>query len=274
MDSGGFARTYGVQLLCRKPPQLELSVMHEALRKHCPHVERLDPDPAATLLAFAHPDHVTELVEGPMPAQTLITETEKPFGQEAAIQQSWSFPQARSVVAQCTDYLLVTDVMASALDYKERLALFQRVLLGTLAVVDCAAIHWLPSQQIVSPEAFLKAMQEGGSAPFFCGASNVRLFNVEGTEDTVMDTLGLAALGLPDLQCHFHDLEVNDVARILPNLAFYLFENGNVIEDGHTVTGTSPEARWRCRRAESLVPPEREVLDIDPGPFAAAGTSL
>jgi hypothetical protein len=176
-------------------------------------------------------------------------------------------------VAQCTGYLLVTDVMASMLNYKERLALFQRVLLGALEVVDCAAIHWMPSQQMVSPQAFVKAMGEGGSAPFFCGACNVRLFNVEGTEDTIMDTLGLAALGLPDLQCHFHDLEANDVAQILYNLAFYLSENGNVMEDGHTVTGTSPEARWRCQREASLVPPEREVLDIDPGPFAAGRLS-
>jgi hypothetical protein len=85
-----------------------------------------------------------------------------------------------------------------------------------------------------------------------------------------MDTLGLAALGLPDLQCHFHGLEVNEVAGLLYNTAWYVFENGDVIEDGQTVDGVDGH-RWRCQHEVALVPPEREVLDINPGPRYAAG---
>lgn len=86
----------------------------------------------------------------------------------------------------------------------------------------------------------------------------------------LMDTLGLAALGLPDLQCHFRSLTPNEVALLLYSLASYVFEHGDVIANGHTVEGIAAGSRWRCRHEVSLVPPEREVIDIDPGdPFAA-----
>jgi hypothetical protein len=86
----------------------------------------------------------------------------------------------------------------------------------------------------------------------------------------VMDSLGLAALGLPDLQCHFRGLDCNAIAGLLHNLGIYLFENGDVIEDGHTIDGIAANQRWRCQHEMSLIGPERAVLDIDPGqPFAA-----
>jgi hypothetical protein len=51
-------------------------------------------------------------------------------------------------------------------------------------------------------------------------------------------------------------------------MARYLFDHGDVIADGHTVQGIGPDApRWRCRYAPALVGPEREVLNIDPGPL-------
>ena len=86
-----------------------------------------------------------------------------------------------------------------------------------------------------------------------------------------MDTLGLAALGLPDLQCHFHGLDCNDVARLLHNLGLYVFENGDIIEDGHTIDGPKPGDKWRCQHEMALVKPERMVLDINPGAPYAAG---
>jgi hypothetical protein len=86
-----------------------------------------------------------------------------------------------------------------------------------------------------------------------------------------MDTLGLGALGLPDLQCRFCLLEPRAVARALYNTAWYLFTEGDVIQDGHTVEGGAPGSRWRCRHEDSLVGPERVVLDLNPGPPYAAG---
>ena len=86
-----------------------------------------------------------------------------------------------------------------------------------------------------------------------------------------MDTLGLHVLGLPDLQCHFTGLDPNGIARILHNTAAYIYEHGDVIDDGHTISGPDGEA-WRCQHEDTLVPPHRLVLDLDPGDPHAAGT--
>ena len=86
-----------------------------------------------------------------------------------------------------------------------------------------------------------------------------------------MDTLGLAALGLPDLQCHFRGLAPEAVAPLLYNTAYYIFEKGDVIDDGHTVEGVTPGERWPCQHEASLVEPRRVVIDLDPGPAHAAG---
>jgi hypothetical protein len=78
--------------------------------------------------------------------------------------------------------------------------------------------------------------------------------------------------GLPDLQCHCHGVELPILARYLRNAATYVFSSGDVIRDGDTVAGLGPGERWRCRHREALVPPERPVIDLDPGVGHAAET--
>lgn len=275
MDTRGFATTYGVELLCATAPSLEKRALAAALRRYCPGAEPLDGDLDSSLLAFVHSDHLVRLEDGAVPAQTLIAASDEPFEStriEGSLQQSWSFPEARAVVAGCTASVIVTDLMSSPLDPRERLDLFQRVLRGALEQIDCEAIHWRPTQVVVSTKAYRQAALEAPAQLFFCGGVNVRLFNVEGSGDRVMDTLGLAALGLPDLQCHFRALDVKDVARVLYDTAWYVFQSGDVIEDGNTVEGVQPGSKWHCQHEEALVEPHRDVLDIDPGRRFAAGS--
>jgi hypothetical protein len=49
-------------------------------------------------------------------------------------------------------------------------------------------------------------------------------FRVHGTEDSLIDSLGLFTLGLPDIQYHFHTLDPNDVSWHAFNAAAYSFE--------------------------------------------------
>jgi hypothetical protein len=87
-----------------------------------------------------------------------------------------------------------------------------------------------------------------------------------------MDTLGLTALGLTDLQIHYRGLEPAAVADLLDSLTRYLCEQGDIIADGHTVQGLAPDQRWRCQHEMSLLEPKRIVIDVNPGPGFAAGT--
>jgi hypothetical protein len=271
----GFAPTYNVELLCSTEPIISKQSALTSLRKYCPSVAPLDPSPSSDLLAFVHPDHLVHFTDRSLPAQTLITTTEKrpSVSQlESAIQQSWHLPEAKSVVERSRSTVLVTDIMSSPLDHRERLNLFLDVLRGTLDVVPALGIHWVQSQQITDPQAFIKACAERASARFFAGPVNVRFFRVENSSgDMLMDTLGLAALGLPDLQCHFRGLDPRDVSHMLFNLAYYIFENGDVIDDGNTVEGVTPGSKWHCQHEDALAQPTRVVLDVNPGSRFTAG---
>lgn len=272
--SDGFAPTYNVELLCETTPVVRKRPLFEAIRRYCPNAEPLDREPDHGLLAFAHPDHMVRFTDGELPAQTLIAVAEKApdvSKLQPAVQQSWSFPDAQHVVGRATASVLVSDVMSSHLDCRERVWLFLNVLRGVLDVVPAVGIHWVPSAQVTDPAEFRKASSAAPAQQFFAGPMNVRFFNIENSsEDKLMDTLGLAAIGLPDLQCHFRGLDPGEVSRTLCNTAYYLFEEGDVIENGHTVEGIAPGSMWSCQHENALVPPNRVVLDLNPGaPFAA-----
>lgn len=168
--------------------------------------------------------------------------------------------------------LLANDLVAAGLEPKLRNKLFRGFIRAIQEVAPCDAMHWMNTQLLVHPGRFL--FQQGeGNAQVLYGSINVRLYTIQGTTgDRVMDTLGLAALGLPDIQCHFRELQAPDVARVLYNVAYYIFQNGDVIKDGETVPGILERDSLRCQHEVALVGPEREVLDLNPGENYAAGT--
>lgn len=58
------------------------------------------------------------------------------------------------------------------------------------------------------------------------------------------------------------------------NVASYIFDNDNPIEDGETIDGIqggrmSRKIQWKCRYEDALIQPPREVLDINMGKFAS-----
>jgi hypothetical protein len=81
----------------------------------------------------------------------------------------------------------------------------------------------------------------------------------------VVDTVGLAPLGLPDVQCHFSGLDPAEVAALVDETARYLYVEGDVIDDGDTIEGLAG-APWVCRHEAALVDPPRDVVDLAPPP--------
>ncbi len=75
----------------------------------------------------------------------------------------------------------------------------------------------------------------------------------------------------PDLQCHFRNLEPGEVSGVLYNTAVYIFENGAIIESGNTIAGIGSNSKWKCQFEDSLIAPQRDVLDLNPGFPNAAG---
>jgi hypothetical protein len=226
------------------------------------------------VLLFFHTRHPVQYKDGAAPAQTAILSLDKrgdPAGYADTIQQSWACDDANDRIQACTTCRLVTEMMARMLEPADRLRLFHGVLQAVIETTKPHAIVFTHSQQVIAPDAYLASCDK---PPIHRpGSLNVRFFRIANsdTNDMIMDTRGLDEIGLHDLQCHFRDLDPNDVAGVLYNTAIHIAENGPVVESGHTVAGTTPGSKWQCQFENSLLDPKRELLDLNPGPPYAAG---
>jgi hypothetical protein len=157
-------------------------------------------------------------------------------------------------------------MMASTLEPMVRLMWIHQVVQAILALIPCDALYWEMAEQFVDPATYQEVWQAGEPRPLY-GAVNVRLFNVANRlpGETIMDSVGLSILGLPDIQCHFVNLDLNQMAGLLYNVAGYLLENGDLIQDNETIPGFAPGSKWHCHHEDSLAQPLRLVLDINPG---------
>ena len=122
----------------------------------------------------------------------------------------------------------------------------------------------------------MRSHQIEGSDRFIRFGVNVRFFNIEGTEDMLIDTVGMSTLFLPDLQYHFHGMDPNWVVNHAYNVASYILEHDNSIQDGETIDGVADgqmcrEIQWKCQYEDALIQPPREVLDIHMGNYASGG---
>lgn len=240
-------------------PQLNAAALTEALRQHVGQVD--NPDGG---LVFFFPEYVAGFADGEqMPVSCMLTEPAPLNGREGlapALQQSWHWPEAESTLATCQFEIIVTDFLTRTLPAAQRVELFNKVLNALLEQLQPQALYFQSSQKLVAPAAYLARGPEE-----LDGLLNVRFYNIANSDaqEMLMDTLGLHALGLPDFQLRFTDPDPGQVAARLTGYAYYLFENGPVIEDGHTIQGLTTDAQWHCYYADSAVAPERTVIQLE-----------
>lgn len=281
MDRGnGYSAAYPIELLARNPIEVDEPAFVRALAGRLGRVKATSQIPQADgshICLFLLEDFPVQFRDGSIPAQLALL---GPVGQPPqrtdeitkALQQSWAFPAAAQVYEACSHTRLLTNMMSSPLSHQVRRRIIANGLLALLETTRVDLIYWAPTQQMLSPADIVERYSDPQQlANPLHGFLNIRFFNISNSNgDMLMDTLGLNALGLTDFQVHYRGLEPDSVARLLYNLAAYAFEKGDIIEDGHTVEGIDKKSRWTCRRENSLLDPQRGVLDIDPGqPFAA-----
>jgi hypothetical protein len=265
--------SYSAELFYPTLPRINGADLANALQERAGLVDLLIDQEDLHLFAF--PQYVTHFEGTDIPTELMLTVSapnQHNADLEPALQQSWRWREARAAVSACPVSLTLVEMLAQGVDYRIRLTLFNHALEAVLSIAPCQALLWTPSQQFIPPAQFLEARRSKDFHPLLFGL-NIRFYRISNGHpgEKLMDTMGLAALGLPDLQCHFVRLDPNQVARVLSNSAYYLYDRGDVVKDGNTIQGIVDTDRWHCRHETSLMPPQRMVLDLDPGATHAAG---
>lgn len=260
---------YTVDLLCAATPTVDAERLREQLQAQGGAVELraalrragawLFAFPAYTFVDATGQTQTPQILIAPSPT-TLTYEDLRP-----ALQQIRDWPAVLQLFPQHRATLLISDFLPNWPNHIQRLELFHKVVMAVLEQVPGLALHWQPSQRLVDPAVYM-TKQRQGSDPVF-PAIHLRHFQIEDPtrKETVVDTCGLAALGLPDLQCHFAGLDPDAVGRVLYQAARVTFAQGDLLQTGDTLPGLA-EQQWRCQRGMALVGPAREVIDVQPGP--------
>ncbi|AJS59469.1 DUF4261 domain-containing protein [Paenibacillus sp. IHBB 10380] len=280
-EVSGFATVMMVEFLYDQIPELDRNKLLSVLEQHTGTLKFSEegkeiPSPFAMDFSatgedglppqvFFHMDHKVTFEDGVVPAQSVIHAPQpirdfKRF--DSALQQSWHWPEAKQTVNSCTYSIRAHDLFAANLPYKERFELILGLVMAIVEAAPCKAIYWHTSDKLVAPTAYVEAIELDEK---LYGAVNLRLFNTGDTEpkEMIMDTLGLSALGIPDVQCHFSDMDPTEIARNLLLISKYLYDQGDIVKNGETI-GTSANKGYLCEHQQALVIPARYVLDLNP----------
>ena len=249
--------------------------MTHILQKHMGEVECFSHNEKSA--GFAVKKYKVEFKEGKIPPQLLITEafsTENYQLDALTVSQMWDCPNARQILNECKYHVVAVDMMASLLPYKDRADMLMDDMEALVELYpQCQAVQFQSSGKM-----FPREKVANHSIPredrFIYFAVNARFFNIQGTNDHIVDTLGMTVMGLPDLQYHFHDFDPNHVVNHAYNTASYIFSGNSVIESGDNIDGIKDgkidrSVQWKCQYENSLIQPLRPVIDICMNEYAS-----
>lgn len=182
---------------------------------------------------------------------------------EEAFQQNWHWEEANETARNCKFGLIVSDMLTRTMNYQQRLDLFMKVLVAVTKATNPHAIYCITSKKLLNPDKLVQCW-DGEEREVLTALVNVRLFTITNSEtpQILMDTVGLSCLGLPDFQILHKPSNESQLAQLLWNYAYYIFDNGDIIEDGNTVEGLVPGSKWKCERKMSIIKPERVIIQL------------
>lgn len=234
---------YTVQILLPCDVWLDAHELHRRLCEWRADVEHL-----GSRMLYAIPTNDLPLLAHVFPA---FLDT---YANELCEALKWSPAWRWQELAQrCPTSLVIAMVAQRPINHASLLLAYLAVLDTVLfslepAVRERAVLHWIPAQQLLSFESYRRLRTELGP----CGpAVNVRIANATGRPGELLaDTIGLAELGLPDLQIVFEERDPALVIRELRNLVRTVF------------VGDRLECSWveEC----ALLPPARDAITLQP----------
>lgn len=273
-----------VQLLMKEhceTPSIER--MTEVLTRHIGRVETADPtddisDSMKGVTLFAAMEHIAHFKNGQAPARVSIMpcETFYPdYIDEMKRSQMWDCLEERDrILSECKYCVFANDMLGGALEPFERADFLMDYLEALIELFPtCEAVYSLNSGKLILADT-VRNREAVGLDRYVRYIVNARLFNISGTNDRVVDTLGLSLLYIEDLQYHFHDMDPNWVVGHAYSMASYILSNRCPIKNGDTIDGVTDgkldqNLQWKCRFEDALIQPARAVLDVYMNEFAA-----
>lgn len=273
-----------VQLLMKErceTPSIER--MTQVLERHIGKVEAAEPSKKTTdsmkgLALFAAMEHIGKFrdSQGPVQVSIMPCDTFHPENiDEMKRSQMWDCLQDRDrILSECKYCIFANDMLSGALDPLER-ADFDMDYLEALVELfpTCEAVYCINTGKMILADVIRNKEVEGLDR-YIRYVVNARFFNIQGTSDSIVDTLGMSLLYIEDLQYHYHDMDPNWVVHHAYAIASYILSNRRPIKDGDTIDGITngqidPNLQWKCRFEDALLQPGRPVLDINMGQYAA-----
>lgn len=265
-DSNEPVESYAADLLYTETPLLTQAELLDALTERVGAVEPEDGAGPGSFL-FKFPDLADPSREGGRPVGCAIERGDGPL-EEAdiarALTQSRDWKDAGNAARSHEARLVVSDLRAAGLGYKNRLRIFQDLVTAVSACATPCAILWRPSGKLVNPLALTRAPRPGEKRDILQSAVALRRLPPPGGGAKMsIDTLGLHAFGLPDLECTVRLEDPAKVESFLMSIARYLFDLGDVLPDGKVVKGATGD-RYILKRTRAAAVPSRAVLALKP----------
>ena len=276
-----------VQLLMKEKCDMpSIQRIAEVLERHIGKVEAAEPQEKTAkamngIALFAAMDHIAKFSDGQGPVQVSIMpcDTFHPDTiDEMKRSQMWDCLEDRDrILSECKYCVFANDILTGALDPLERADFDMDYLEALLELFPtCEAVYSLNTGKLISAGT-VRNKEFTGLDRFIHYIVNARFFNISGTSDSVVDTLGMSLLYIEDMQYHFHDMDPNWVVGHAYTIASYVLATRRSVKDGDTVDGVADNGdldqsiQWKCRYEDALVQPERPVLDVHMGQYAAGG---
>lgn len=266
-----------VQLLmketCRMPSDERFL---EVLSKHLGSVEQFGS--RGSTVQFSAKDYVAQFKDASLPVMVAVSDCSA-FAAERIDafhrSQMWDCGNDRDrILSECKYQVTAFDTLGGGLPSKIRANMLMDYLEALLELYpSCEAVYNLNSGKLI-PADEIRQGSIPGADRFIRYAVNVRFFNIQGTEDRLIDTLGLSLLFIEDLQYHFHGIDPNQVVTHAYNMASYILNNDSPIKSGDTIDGIrdgriTQDIQWKCLYENALVQPPRPVLDVCMGEYAS-----
>lgn len=266
-----------IQLLFSQPEAMpDRDVMTSVMERHCGTVECFCYD--EKMAGFAARNHIAAFKDGSAPVQLMVMACTGFSGTDIdpfLKSQMWDCREDRDrLLAWCRYQVVAVDMLAAGLPAKERAELDMDLMEAMAELYPACEAFYFPNCGKLFSAEDVREHRIPREDRFIRFGVNARFFNIQGTDNMLVDTVGMSTLFLPDLQYHFHGMDPNWVVNHAYSLASYLLQYDQPIRSGETVDGVmdgrmSREVQWTCQYEGALIQPSREVLDIHMGAYAS-----